>query len=51
MVLKEPVDETSGTNIISGVLEGMEGRYVNLSVGGKRVSIPIEKISKTKLDG
>lgn len=51
VILKEPVNETSGDNIIAGVLEGMEGRIVNLSVGGKRVSIPIEKISKTKLDG
>lgn len=51
VILKEPVNEISGDNVISGVLEGIEGRIVNLLVSGRRVSIPIEKINKTKLDG
>ncbi len=50
IILKEPLNDAFRDTVIKGVLEGMQDETVMLSMGGKRVTIPIHKISKTRLD-
>lgn len=51
VILKQPLDEHSRNTVIQGKLEGLHQNNVKLDVSGEKINIPLEKISKTKLDG
>lgn len=50
VILKEPLDENHRDFILRGNLQGLENGIVILVAEGQKLSIPLEKISKTKLD-
>ncbi len=50
ITLDKSVEQT-GTAVIDGILEGMEDGNVALTIGGKTLSIPLDNIRKTKLNG
>ncbi len=50
VILEKPPAEGAGT-VIQGILEGMNDGNVALSVDGKVLTIPLDNIRKTKLNG
>jgi len=50
VILEKPPAEAAGT-VIQGILEGMKDGNVVLMVDGKVLSIPLENIRKTRLNG
>jgi len=50
VILREPLDNMRDS-VVTGILRGMEDDDVTIETGGRTVSIPFDKIVKTKLDG
>ncbi len=50
VILKEPVDDIYKSAILEGKLRGFEDDIVTIEVDGETISIPLDSISKTKLN-
>ncbi len=50
VILKEPVDDIYKSAILLGKLRGFEDDIVTIEVDGETISIPLDSISKTKLN-
>lgn len=50
VILKEPVDDIYKSAILEGKLRGFEDDIVTIEVDGETISIPLNSISKTKLN-
>lgn len=51
VILTGPFDDRYKSAIIEGKLKGIENDIVTIEIDGEMVSIPLNKISKTKLNG
>jgi ribosome maturation factor RimP len=51
VILKEPLSSGQTSTVLEGKLEGIDDAIVTILVDDERLNIPLEKISKTKLNG
>jgi len=51
VILLKPLDSRQGSTVIEGKLTGFKDDVVNIETEGELIHIPLNKISKTKLNG
>ncbi len=51
VILLKPIDSRQGSTVIEGKLTGFKDDVVNIETEGELIHIPLNKISKTKLNG
>jgi ribosome maturation factor RimP len=51
IILKQPLDSGGKVTVLEGELLGIKDDIVAVEVEGKQLNIPLNRISKTKLNG